>query len=210
MNTKLGRDSCQKCIQNTYATHGHGECKTKDISWKIYSISYAFISVLCFGIALNLSLVVFFGYSPINLLNVVYQMQIYMLIPLMNIDVSEELINFYRTLSNMLGSFFFLSKDSNFFGNSWRFEKHHFDQPSWYLYLMGFESGSSVINLQYFLWFLTIYTFVISCLSPIYALLKILKWDNRVVNFIKKVCEISIFRIYIRLFFFSFVFILIS
>lgn len=80
-----------------------------------------------------------------------------MLLPLIGIDFSEDIIDFYRFIDEILFTFKFIPDYFVFFGID-IFQAFDYPQANWYLYLLDMKSGSAMINTLSLLWTVLILT----------------------------------------------------
>ena len=106
-----------------------------------------YLFILALGILVNLLSIFKFSSSSHSLLGVVYQVQIFMLIPLFNLDVGTDVIDFYRYIHDTLFTFNFMPNALVFLSKDDIFDQFRIEQDNWYLFLMDIENGSTLVNM---------------------------------------------------------------
>ena len=163
------------------------------------------------GILFNVLSSYCFGYSAYSALGVVYQIQVFMLLPLTEADIGEDVIDFFRLLSDVLLSFKFLPSEFVFFGFSDSiFSYFHFEQPHSYLYVLRFRSGSSFVNLTDFFWGLISVGAVFAVVAPAYSCTRDQEPDSNRHKFFRRVFHSMVSKLFMRLFLVAYVFLCIA
>lgn len=151
---------------------------------------------------------VLYEYSLYSLLGVVYQVQMFMLVPCLNVDIGEDVIDFYRYIHHILFSFDIWPNGIVFFSYNNAFDRFDYSQSNSYLYLIYFKSGSSMINTYDLLWtvLLVLMLFLIVVL-PLFFVSKECEPDSNRYKFFKKAGDFILFRLLVRILLVSTVFV---
>jgi hypothetical protein len=107
------------------------------------------------GIIFNLLSIYQFKTSSNGMFGIIYQIQIIMLLPLIGIDVGEDVIDFFRSISELMFTFKFIPDNFTFFGID-IYKDFDYPQSNWYLNLLDLTSGSSMTNTTSLLWIASI------------------------------------------------------
>ena len=124
------------------------DCIPSDIPYRIKQFAAIYLAVLCIGFIFNLLSTKMYGCSSISTFGVFYQIQIFVLIPMIGADVSSDSIYFFEYVKDLLVSFNLLPHRSIFFGYGNVFSSLNYSQSNWYLNLIGLSSGSSLYNMS--------------------------------------------------------------
>lgn len=152
------------------------------------------------GICFNVLMAVFYECSLYSLLGIVYQVQMFMLVPCLNIDVGEDVIDFYRYIHHILFSFDIWPSQLVFFGYDNAFDSFDYSQSNSYLYLMYFKSGSSMVNTYDLLWTaILVLSFFLIVVLPSFLISKELEPDSNRYKFFKTVGDFILFRLLVRI-----------
>ncbi|CAI2380290.1 unnamed protein product [Moneuplotes crassus] len=149
--TQNSKDICHDCPLSYIPNENSRDCTPRKLSDNLNYFGFAYLLVMSIGIIANLLSFWQCKTPSYNTLGVVYYTQILMLLPLMNIDVGEDVIDFFRYTKDLLFSFNFIPNNLVFISHDDIFDKFHYKQENWYLYLLGFKSGSSISNATDFI-----------------------------------------------------------
>ena len=83
-----------------------------------------------------------FGYSFASIFSIITHVQMLLLTPLIEVSINENIISFYRMLKDVFFGFWFLTTDVVFIGYERVFGYDKYQQTSWYLNVVGYNSGS--------------------------------------------------------------------
>lgn len=134
------------------------------------------------------------------------QIQLFILLPLLGAYIHTDVIKFFRYFDNILISFWFIPKSHVYIGYDETFGKFDFEQPNWYLYLINYESGSTLYNIGKFIWVLMYITVTYSVVLLAYLLTKATCSNSLVHRGFKIAKKWMTFSLFIRLFMLSYTF----
>lgn len=157
----------------------------------------------------NFFMFYYYKYSMYNMMSFVYQLQMFMLIPLMGVDVGEDIIDFYRYLHELLFSWEFLPNNIVFLGLENLFSRFHYVQPSWYLRLLYIDSGSSLMNMYDLIFVAALLLTLFLLVLPFNICTAAEEPDSNRAKFFKSARDFILTRLFVKLILVSFVFILI-
>ena len=178
------------------------QCEPKNISKRAETLSYIFLGVASLGIISNILLIIFFKQSAMSLSGVIFHFQMLALLPQIGSKMEGDGIDFIRNLKFLMFSFKELQFEWTFLGYYDIKSQFGYPQQNKYLYLINLESASSIVNLYSILWISGVVTIMFS----IGAFLAFTNISKTVGNKIISLTCIG----GIKLFMFSFVFILLA
>ena len=144
--------------------------------------------------------------SAVSIFSVIYQIQIILLLPLANKHMHDNVIYFQRALKFMLFNFSVMPDSMNFMSSAT--DSSHFENSNWYLYAMGFESGSSVTNLGKYLVVFIIYISIIAIFGCFYLYTFRFEADSLGRVRMKKIMDVVALKSMIRFILASYIFFL--
>lgn len=162
--------------------------------------------ILVLGVISNLLCWMLLKSSAVSIFSVIYQIQIILLLPLANKHMHDNVIYFQRALKFMLFNFSVMPDSMNFMSSAT--DSSHFENSNWYLYAMGFESGSSVTNLGKYLVVFIIYISIIAIFGCFYLYTFRFEADSLGRVRMKKIMDVVALKSMIRFILASYIFFL--
>jgi cysteine-rich repeat protein len=202
-------DDCKTCPANYEPNSDQSEWVPKSITNSAITFAIIYICFVFAAMILNFLTLITSRYYYQSLFSMINQVQLIILIPLIGEHVPAILIDFNRFLDWLMGSFALISKhfiplilDP--------IEDYNYKHSNWYLYLIEIESGSSMFSI-------TGLIFMVFLMSLVHALVYVLndvslekKDDSKFGRSTYYLAQWMTVGSYIRLFLFSFTFLLLS
>lgn len=116
--------------------------------YRIKQFASIYLAVLCIGAIFNVLSAQMYDCSSVSVFGMCYQIQIFMLVPMIGADVSSDSIYFFEYVKDMLVSFYLLPSSFYTFGHGNVFASASYSQSNWYLNLIGLTSGSALYNMN--------------------------------------------------------------
>ena len=204
------KDTCQKWHLWYDATSDKRDWIPNAIPYRIKLFSSIYLAIMGLGIVFNILNAKIYGASSISIFGVFYQIQMFMLIPLIGSDVSEDSIYFFNYAKDLLVSFYFIPNSFSFFGHGNVFSKLHYNQSNWYLNLIGFTSGSSLYNMNNYIFVWILIWMIAILIIPAYSCTKSQEPDSNRHKASKKAFDFLMSQFLIRFFMLSYQFLLIA
>lgn len=168
------------------------------------------IIYVCFvftAIFFNFLTVITSKYYYQSLFSLINQVQLIILLPLIGEFVPSKLIDFNRVLSSLMGSFAEISKHFiPMFFNS--IEDYDYKQSNWYLYLIHIESASSMYSISGLIFLLFIMSLIHGFVYVINDVSLEKKDESKCSSAVHSLITWMTIGSYIRLYLFSFTFLL--
>jgi cysteine-rich repeat protein len=185
-------------------------CVPGEISQEIKTAKTLMTSVLGAGIGLNLATALLGGASPQASLNMVNSIQLLLLLPLIGAYIPRNIIDFIRGMNFSLFDFDFLSLEGNPETKE-EVSNLSFEQDNPYLYLIGLESGSWMVNLLAITGLFSVIPLVHLIIIPLYffyakANSQMNRWKKVVIKMFREMT----FGVYIRFLYEIYIFLVLS
>jgi len=204
------RDICTRCPLNFAVSQDQRACVPGPINGLVYVAGYSFVALLAVDVLFSLAMSAFYGKSLTHALWTVQLLQMLMLLRVVDVEMGDLLTDFYRILSGAWLTFDFIPDSWVFFGNGGMFEWLDHRQNVPYLKLFGFRSGSALFNMKYILFVVLLIAIpAIVCITLSLIIRKCLK-ESKIRTILNKVANVMVFRVGIRLFFVSFLFLVVN
>lgn len=184
-------------------------CVKTAINPQAEKFAYAFVGIMAIGMIFSGLSVYFFDCSSHSMLGVIYQIQIMMLIPLIGVDVGEDVVDFYRTIYHVLFSYDFIPEKFIFFGYGNFLNDFKFMESNKYLSLMNIADGSALANMTSFIFTFSTFILVIALIFPGYAYTKDQEPDTNRHKMFRKLIGKATSKLILRALMLSYVFIMI-
>ena len=161
----------------------------KEIPSSIKTYSKIYLAVMALGIIVNVGSAYLYGSSWINAFGVIYQLQVLMSIPLIGVDIGEDVLAFYRLIHHLFISFSFISSKVTFFGLGHLFDVFEFPQTDWYLFALEFTDGSGIVNIHKILFVVLLIVWATILTGIFYSCTKDQEPDSNRFAFSKKIYQ---------------------
>ena len=172
-------------------------CIPEEPSEQVQTATTAMTSILGAGVGINLINAVLGSSSPQASLNMVNAVQLLLLLPLIGSYLPIDIIQFIRSMNFSLFDFEFLSLEGNPETED-DVSNVSFEQKNPFLYLIGLESGSSMINLVAVCGLFSIVPVIHAIISIIHFILSCKKVNNCFSKIVKRVFKELTFGVYVR------------
>ncbi|CAI2376582.1 unnamed protein product [Moneuplotes crassus] len=206
--SQTSKDICHNCPLSYIPNQSKNDCIPREISDNINFFGFSYLVVMSIGLIINLVSFWKCKTPSHNTLGIISYTQILMLLPLMNIDVGEDVIDFFRYTKDLLFSFNFIPNNLIFASHDDIFDEFHYKQGNWYLYLLGFKSGSSIANAIDFMFVISLILIISFFVILIYFCGKRYEPDSKRFTFFKEGKNLFLSGIWLQIICASFIFIL--
>ena len=133
---------------NSFSTnYDQSSWEVKPATYAIGIYGYTYAALMIIGIISNILTAYIFGYSFASIFSIITHVQMLLLTPLIEVSINENIISFYRMFKDIFFGFWFLTIDVVFIGYERVFGYDKYQQTSWYLSVVGYNSGSWIYTL---------------------------------------------------------------
>ena len=133
---------------NSFSTnYDQSSWEVKPVTYAMEIYGYTYAALMIIGIICNIMSAYIFGYSFASIFSIITHVQMLLLTPLIEVSINENIISFYRMFKDVFFGFWFLTTDVVFIGYERVFGYDKYQQTSWYLNVVGYNSGSWIYTL---------------------------------------------------------------
>lgn len=203
------RDYCEYCRLHYEPSADSRVCVPLEVTADVYVLSYLYLAFLLVGFCINIVMVVTYKFSFNAVFSPIYTAQMFLLMPLFNIEMGKKLVSFNRLISHTLVSMNFISKDLTFFGTE-RFDIFEYKQQNKYLYLLRLFYGSMFANTRTLMFIILITFAVIIPLLPFGLIPQLRRSSSRVIVVLRNIFDVIVLRIGVRFFTLTYLYMLLT
>jgi cysteine-rich repeat protein len=202
-------DEWANCPVGYIPRYDQRTCIVDNYSSGVKLAVYIYLAVTAVGMVFNAFSMKMFGHSSHSLLQPIYQLQMYLLLPLLA-TMGESTVDFLRSFKILLFSFVQVPTNIVFFSYDTAFDSFGYPQSNPYLYLLDLRSNSSMVNTYNYIWVVMVLAIWLGIIVGLFLYSFEYEPESRRTKFLKSAIKFTISKLCIRLFMISFVFILLA